>query len=40
MADTGIGILYGKKYLLQKMTPALCGGGAINSVSTQGYEPA
>ncbi len=34
MADTGIGILYGKKHLLQMMEPALCGGGAINAVST------
>jgi cysteine desulfurase / selenocysteine lyase len=39
-ADTGIGILYGRKDLLQKMAPALCGGGAINSVSVDGYEPA
>lgn len=40
MSDTGIGILYGKKQLLQIMKPALCGGGAINSVSENGYEPA
>ena len=40
MADTGIGILYGKKHLLQIMEPALSGGGAINSVSRDGYEPA
>jgi cysteine desulfurase / selenocysteine lyase len=39
-SDTGIGILYGKKDLLKKMSPALCGGGAINSVSVDGYEPA
>jgi cysteine desulfurase / selenocysteine lyase len=26
MADTGIGILYGKKKLLQSLQPALCGG--------------
>lgn len=40
MSDTGIGILYGKKQLLQNMKPALCGGGAINTVSESGYEPA
>ncbi len=40
MADTGIGILYGRKELLQKMSPALSGGGAINSVSVDGYESA
>ena len=40
MSDTGIGILYGKKQLLQIMKPALCGGGAINSVSESWYEPA
>lgn len=39
-ADTGIGMLYGRKDLLQKMLPALCWGGAINAVSTTGYEPA
>lgn len=40
MSDTGIGILYGKKEHLKKMNPALCGGGAINSVSESGYEAA
>ena len=40
MSDTGIGILYGKKELLKKMNPALCGGWAINSVSESGYEAA
>lgn len=40
MSDTGIGILYGKKGLLQKMNPALCGGGAINFVTQEGYEAA
>jgi cysteine desulfurase / selenocysteine lyase len=39
-ADTGIGILYGKKEHLKIMQPALCGGGAINSVSIDWYEPA
>lgn len=40
MSDTGIGILYGKKSLLQKMEPAFSGGGAINSVTQVGYEAA
>ncbi len=40
MSDTGIGFFYGRKELLQKMDPAFCGGGAINSVSTEWYEPA
>ncbi len=40
MSDTGIGILYGKKSLLQKMSPALSGGGSINSVTQEWYEPA
>jgi cysteine desulfurase / selenocysteine lyase len=40
MSDTGIGILYGKKALLQKLSPALCWGGSINFVTQEGYEPA
>ncbi len=40
MSDTGIGFFYGCKELLQKMDPTFCGGGAINAVSTWGYEPA
>lgn len=40
MSDTGIGILYGKKTLLQKINPALCGGGAINFVTQEWYEAA
>lgn len=40
MSDTGIGFFYGKKSLLQKMLPSFCGGGAINTVSLEGYEPA
>ena len=40
MSDTGIGILYAKKSLLQKMQPALAWGGAINSVTQIGYEAA
>ena len=37
-ADTGIGILYGKRELLKSLTPAIGGGGAINFVSTDGFE--
>jgi cysteine desulfurase / selenocysteine lyase len=40
MSDTGIGFYYGRKDLLQQMDPAFCGGGAINSVTTDGYMPA
>jgi cysteine desulfurase/selenocysteine lyase len=35
MSDTGIGFYYGRKDLLQQMDPAFCGGGAINSVTTE-----
>jgi cysteine desulfurase / selenocysteine lyase len=35
MSDTGIGFFYGRKELLQKMDPAFCGGGAINSVTLE-----
>lgn len=40
MSDTGIGFFSGRKDLLQKMEPAFCGGGAINSVTLDGYEAA
>lgn len=40
MSDTGIGFFYWRKELLQKMDPAFCGGGAINVVTTDGYEAA
>jgi cysteine desulfurase / selenocysteine lyase len=40
MSDTGIGFFYGRKELLQKMDPAFCGWGSINSVTTNGYEAA
>ncbi len=40
MSDTGIGFFYGKKELLKAIDPAFCGGGAINSVTIDGYEPA
>jgi selenocysteine lyase/cysteine desulfurase len=35
MSDTGIGFYYGRKDILQKMDPAFCGGGAINSVTIE-----
>ncbi|MBS9784449.1 aminotransferase class V-fold PLP-dependent enzyme [Candidatus Gracilibacteria bacterium] len=40
MSDTGIGFFYGRKDLLRAIDPALCGGGAINKVSVEGYLPA
>lgn len=40
MSDTGIGFFYGRKELLKAMNPAFCGGGAINGVTIEGYEPA
>lgn len=40
MADTGIGVLYGKKHLLKELQPAWCGGGAINEVHEDFYTPA
>ncbi len=40
MSDTGIGILYGKKLLLQKMDPAISGWWSINSVTQEWYESA
>ncbi len=40
MSDTGLGFFYGKKNLLKEINPAFCGGGAINGVTIDGYEPA
>lgn len=40
LADTGLGIIFLKKSLQKILHPAFCGGGAINWVTTQGYEPA
>ena len=37
---TGIGVLYGKESLLEAMPPFLGGGGMINRVTTEGFEPA
>ena len=41
LAPMGIGVLYGKKKLLDQMPPFLCGGEMINSVSREGavYAP-
>ena len=41
LAPMGIGVLYGKKKLLDKMPPFLCGGEMIDSVSRDGavYAP-
>ncbi len=38
-ADSGIGVLYGKKEILKKMVPSIGGGGAINFVHQDGFEP-
>lgn len=40
MADSGIGVLYGKKRLLKSMVPSIGGGGAINFVTREEFEPA
>ncbi len=39
-ADSGIGVLWGKKQLLEKMTPAFSGGGAISEVYSDSFTPA
>jgi selenocysteine lyase/cysteine desulfurase len=39
-ADSGIGILYGRRELLKMLIPGTSGGGAINSVTEHGFEPA
>lgn len=40
MADTGIGVLYGRKELLKSLSPAISGGGAINWVTKEAFAPA
>lgn len=40
MADTGIGVLYGKKEHLKTLVPAFGGGGAINWVHQDCFAPA
>ena len=37
---TGIGVLYGKRKLLEEMSPWLGGGMMVREVSTDGYTPA
>ena len=37
MTDTGIGMLYLKKKLLQQLSPSIGGGGSIEEVSTTNY---
>jgi cysteine desulfurase/selenocysteine lyase len=36
---TGIGILYGKRHLLEEMPPFLGGGDMINTVTLEGFTP-
>ncbi|MDA7978784.1 MAG: cysteine desulfurase [Pirellulales bacterium] len=40
LGPSGIGILYGKRELLQTMPPFLGGGSMIRRVTTEGFEPA
>jgi SufS family cysteine desulfurase len=39
-ADSGIGVLYGRREFLKTMSPGISGGGAINSVTEEWFEPA
>ena len=36
LGPTGVGVLYGKKHLLEEMQPFLCGGDMIKEVTTKG----
>ena len=40
MADTGIGVLYGRKELLKSLSPAISGGAAINWVTKDSFAAA
>jgi cysteine desulfurase/selenocysteine lyase len=40
LAPTGVGVLYGKRYLLEAMPPFLGGGSMIRRVTIEGFEPA
>lgn len=40
LAPLGIGVLYGKEKLLEKLSPYGFGGGMIKTVSYENYEPA
>ena len=40
LGPTGVGVLYGRRELLQAMPPFLGGGSMIHRVTTAGFEPA
>ncbi len=40
LAPTGVGVLYGRRELLEAMPPFLGGGSMIRRVRTAGFEPA
>jgi cysteine desulfurase/selenocysteine lyase len=40
LAPTGVGVLYGRRELLEAMPPFLGGGSMIRRVTTEGFEPA
>ncbi len=40
LAPTGVGVLYGRRELLEAMPPFLGGGSMIRRVTTDGFEPA
>jgi len=40
LGPTGVGVLYGKRELLEAMPPFLGGGSMIRRVTTSGFEPA
>jgi cysteine desulfurase/selenocysteine lyase len=40
LGPTGVGVLYGRRELLEAMPPFLGGGSMIRRVTTEGFEPA
>ncbi len=40
LGPSGVGVLYGRRELLEAMPPFLGGGSMINRVTTEGFEPA
>lgn len=40
LGPTGIGVLYGRRELLERMPPVMGGGGMIRRVTLEGFEPA
>ncbi len=40
LGPSGVGVLYGRRELLERMPPFLGGGGMIRRVTLQGFEPA